>query len=176
MGAGKTTVGRKLAAARGLCFVDSDHEVESRTGVNIPFIFEKEGEAGFRRREHCAIDDLTQRCGIVLATGGGAVMDARNRAALKARGYVVYLHASVDHQLARTQHSDNRPLLQVADRRDTLARLLQMRDPLYREIADLVVHTDGRNARALVREIEEGLCRCSAAEAVLVAGEGSLMP
>lgn len=157
MGAGKTTVGRRLASARGMQFADSDHEVESRTGVNIAFIFEKEGEAGFRRREHCAIEDLTQRPNLVLATGGGAVMDPRNRAALAARGFVVYLHASVDHQLARTERSDNRPLLQVADRRDTLTRLFQMRDPLYREIADLIVQTDGRNARTLAREIEEHL-------------------
>jgi shikimate kinase len=103
---------------------------------------------------------------LVLATGGGAVMDPRNRAALSARGFVVYLHASVDHQLARTERSDNRPLLQVADRRDTLNRLFQMRDPLYRKIADLIVHTDGRNARTLVREIEEHLALRASADPV----------
>ena len=159
MGAGKTTVGRRLAEARGMEFVDSDHVVEARTGVNIAFIFEKEGEAGFRKREHAAIADLTQRSGLVLATGGGAVMDPVSRQLLAARGFVVYLHASVDHQIARTERTDNRPLLQVGDRRDTLQRLFLIRDPLYREIADLVVHTDGRNARTLAREIEDHLVR-----------------
>lgn len=159
MGAGKTTVGRRLAEARGMDFVDSDHEVEARTGVNIAFIFEKEGEAGFRKREHAAIADLSLRSNIVLATGGGAVMDPDSRRLLAARGFVVYLHASVDHQLARTERTDNRPLLQTGDRRDTLQRLFQLRDPLYREIADLVVHTDGRNARTLAREIEDHLFR-----------------
>lgn len=163
MGAGKTTVGRRLAEARGMDFVDSDHEVEARTGVNIAFIFEKEGEAGFRKREHAAIADLSLRSNIVLATGGGAVMDPDSRRLLAARGFVVYLHASVDHQLARTERTDNRPLLQTGDRRDTLQRLFQLRDPLYREIADLVVHTDGRNARTLAREIEDHLVRPGAA-------------
>lgn len=159
MGAGKTTVGRRLADARGMEFVDSDHVVEERTGVNIAFIFEKEGEAGFRRREHAAIADLVQRSNLVLATGGGAIMDPANRALMSARGFVVYLHASVDHQIARTERTDNRPLLQVGDRRDTLQRLFLIRDPLYREIADLVVPTDGRNARSLAREIEDFLVR-----------------
>lgn len=163
MGAGKTTVGRRLAEARGMEFIDSDHEVESRTGVDIAFIFEKEGEAGFRKREHAAIADLTQRHNLVLATGGGAVMDPASRALLAARGFVVYLHASVDHQMARTERTDNRPLLQVGDRRDTLQRLFLIRDPLYREIADLVVNTDGRNARSLAREIEDHLVRPPAA-------------
>ncbi len=159
MGAGKTTVGRRLAEARGMDFVDSDHEVEARTGVNVAFIFEKEGEAGFRKREHAAIADLTLRANLVLATGGGAVVDVESRKLLAARGFVVYLHASVDHQLARTERTDNRPLLQGGDRRDTLQRLFLIRDPLYREIADLVVHTDGRNARTLAREIEDHLAR-----------------
>lgn len=159
MGAGKTTVGRRLAEARRMEFIDSDQEVEARTGVNIAFIFEKEGEAGFRKRERAAIAELVQREGVVLSTGGGAVMDPDSRALLAARGFVVYLHASVDHQLARTERTDNRPLLQVGDRRDTLLRLFTLRDPLYREIADLVVHTDGRNARALAREIEDHYVR-----------------
>ena len=159
MGAGKTTVGRRLADARGMEFVDSDQVVEARTGVNIAFIFEKEGEAGFRKREHAAIADLTQRSNLVLATGGGAIMDPANRSLLSARGFVVYLHASVEHQIARTERTDNRPLLQVGDRRDTLQRLFLIRDPLYREIADLVVPTDGRNARSLAREIEDFLVR-----------------
>ncbi|HZR34721.1 MAG TPA: shikimate kinase AroK [Nevskia sp.] len=163
MGAGKTTVGRRLAAARGLDFADSDQEVEARTGVNIAFIFEKEGEAGFRRRERQAIADLTLRRGLVLATGGGAILDPENRQCLAARGFVVYLHASIEQQLARTERTDTRPLLQGGNRRETLERLFLTRDPLYREIADLVLHTDGRNARTLAREIEDHFARPAAA-------------
>lgn len=158
MGAGKSTVGKRLADVRGVEFVDSDIEIELRTGVDIPFIFEKEGEAGFRRRERAVIADLTQRHGIVLATGGGAILDPDNRQWLSARGFVVYLHASLDQQVHRTARAENRPLLNTSDdRRETLRRLFELRDPLYREIADLVVQTDGRNARTLVREIEEHL-------------------
>ncbi|HEX4873191.1 MAG TPA: shikimate kinase AroK [Nevskiaceae bacterium] len=163
MGAGKTTIGRRLAETRGLCFVDSDLEIESRTGVDIPYIFEKEGEAGFRRRERQMIAELTQRSGIVLATGGGAILDPDNRQHLAARGWVVYLHASVDQQEQRTARTDGRPLLQnVASRREVLERLFLQRDPLYREIADLVIETDGRNARQLARDIEDHLDRSSA--------------
>jgi len=159
MGAGKTTVGRRLAEARGMDFVDSDQEVEARTGVNIAFIFEKEGEAGFRRRERQAIGELTQRQCMVLATGGGAVLDADNRQWLAGRGFVVYLHASIEQQMARTERTDTRPLLQGGNRRETLEQLFSTRDPLYREIADLVLHTDGRNARTLAREIEDYFTR-----------------
>ncbi len=162
MGAGKTTVGRRLAQARGMEFADSDQEVEARTGVNIAFIFEKEGEAGFRRRERQAIAELTQRPGLVLATGGGAVLDPQNRQNLAARGFVVYLHASIEQQLARTERTDTRPLLQGGNRRETLEKLFLNRDPLYREIADLVLPTDGRNARTLAREIEERFSRTPA--------------
>jgi shikimate kinase len=158
MGAGKTTIGRRLAELRGLEFVDSDHEIEARTGVDIPYIFEKEGEAGFRKREKQVIADLTTRSGIVLATGGGAILDPDNRQSLSARGYVVYLHASVEQQLARTARAENRPLLQAStDRRETLTQLFATRDPLYREIADLVLVTDHRNAKTLVHDIERGL-------------------
>ena len=163
MGAGKTTIGRRLAEARGLEFIDSDQEVEARTGVTIAFIFEKEGEAGFRKRERQVICELSQRSGLVLATGGGAILDPDNRQWLAARGYVVYLHASIEQQLARTERTDTRPLLQGGNRRDTLERLFLTRDPLYREIADLVLPTDGRNARALAREIEEHLGRTASA-------------
>ena len=160
MGAGKTTVGKRLAESRGMEFVDSDHEIEARTGVDIAFIFEKEGESGFRKREKLVIADLTARSNIVLATGGGTVLDADNRHLLSARGFVVYLHASVDHQLHRTARTDNRPLLQGADdRKDVLEKLFSVRDPLYREIADLVLTTDGRNARVLARDIEDHLAR-----------------
>ena len=157
MGAGKTTIGRRLADNRGMQFLDSDQEVESRCGVEIAFIFEKEGEAGFRRREVQAIAELSALSGIVLATGGGAVMDAESRRLLSQRGIVIYLHASIEQQFARTARSDHRPLLQNGNRRETLECLFSIRDPLYREIADLVVETDGRNARALAREIEDFL-------------------
>jgi shikimate kinase len=159
MGAGKTAVGRELARLLGLDFVDSDSEIEARTGVDVAFIFEKEGEAGFRRREARAIDELTRRRNIVLATGGGAVLDPANRRALASRGTVIYLEASVKQQLARTRHSQHRPLLQTDDPRGRLAELLAGRDPLYREIADLVVTTDGRRVRQVAGEIRERLDR-----------------
>lgn len=160
MGAGKTTVGKRLADFRNLSFVDSDHEIEARTGVDISLIFEKEGEAGFRKREQQVIQELTQRHQIVLATGGGAVLESDTRKCLSARGFVVYLHATVEQQLFRTARTENRPLLQnVADRRQVLEDLLAARDPLYREVADLIVETDGRNARQLAREIEDHLDR-----------------
>jgi shikimate kinase len=157
MGAGKTTVGKRLAELRGMQFADSDHEVEHRTGVDVAFIFEKEGEAGFRKREKQVIAELTAGHNLVLATGGGAVLDAENRQCLAGRGFVVYLRATVDHQLRRTGHSDTRPLLQTGDRREVLEQLFTLRDPLYREVADLIVDTDGRNARALAQEIERHL-------------------
>ena len=157
MGAGKSAVGRQLARQLHLEFVDSDEEVEMRTGVDIPFIFEKEGEAGFRKREATVIDDLSQRDGIVLATGGGAIMDPQNRNNLGARGLVVYLHTSVDQQLSRTRKGRDRPLLDNDDPRGALETLMAAREPLYREIADLTVDTDGRKVRAVVDEIIERL-------------------
>ncbi|HSW15156.1 MAG TPA: shikimate kinase AroK [Solimonas sp.] len=158
MGAGKTTVGKRLAETLKLEFIDSDHEIELRTGVDIPYIFEKEGEPGFRRREKMTLADLTLRSQIVLATGGGSVLDPDNRQCLASRGFVVYLHASVDQQLARTSRSDNRPLLKnVQNRREILQRLFEQRDPLYREIADLVLDTDDRSAKLLVKEIQDHL-------------------
>lgn len=157
MGAGKSAVGRQLAEALRLAFIDSDDEIESRTGVDIPFIFEKEGEPGFRRREAALIDELSAREGIVLATGGGAVIDPQSRACLGARGFVVYLHASVEQQLSRTNRGRERPLLQTADPRAVLEGLFAVRDPMYREIADLVVATDGRRVKTVVREIIDHL-------------------
>ncbi|RMG27838.1 MAG: shikimate kinase AroK [Gammaproteobacteria bacterium] len=159
MGAGKSTIGRQLARVLGLPFEDSDRVIEARTGVDIPFIFEKEGEAGFRRREKAVIDELTRRDGIVLATGGGAVLDPDNRRRLAARGMVIYLHASVDQQLARTARDRNRPLLQTEDPRARLASLFAERDPLYREVADLVVETDGRSVREVVQRLQRLLRR-----------------
>ena len=153
MGAGKSAVGRHLARALHLDFVDSDDEVESRTGVDIPFIFEKEGEAGFRQREAAAIDDLSDRDGVVLATGGGAVMSPENRTRLAGRGFVVYLYTSVDQQVRRTARGRERPLLEGGDPQRILEDLFVSRDPLYREIADLVVETDGRKVRSVADEI-----------------------
>lgn len=153
MGAGKTSVGRQLAHALALDFVDADHEVERRAGVDIATIFEFEGEAGFRRRERLVIDELTQRDGIVLATGGGAVLDPANRHDLAERGRVVYLDTSVAEQLRRTRRDRGRPLLQSGDRRATLEKLYEERDPLYREVADIVVETNGRRRRSTVDRI-----------------------
>lgn len=157
MGAGKSAVGRQLARTLHLTFVDSDDEIESRTGVDIPFIFEKEGEEGFRKREAAAIDDLTRMDGVVLATGGGAVLSADNRSNLGGRGLVVYLYTSVDQQVTRTEKGRERPLLEKGDPREILEDLLQQRDPLYREIADLVVETDGRRVHAVASQIIENI-------------------
>ena len=153
MGAGKTTIGRQLARLLKREFFDSDREIEHRTGVNIPLIFELEGEPGFRSRERSVIDDLTLRPNIVLATGGGAILDADNRKHLTERGTVVYLETSVDQQLSRTGRDRNRPLLQTEDPKRRLEELLAVRDPLYREIADFAVPTDGRTARDVVNQI-----------------------
>jgi shikimate kinase len=157
MGAGKSAVGRQLGRMLHLDFIDSDDEIEARTGVDIPFIFEKEGEDGFRRRESRVIDELTQREGIVLATGGGAVIDPQNRNLLGARGFVIYLYTSVDQQLSRTQRGRERPLLENGEPREILESLMQERDPWYREVADLVVDTDGRKVKAVANEILEKL-------------------
>jgi shikimate kinase len=157
MGAGKSAVGRELARLLHRTFMDSDDELERRTGVDIPFIFEKEGEAGFRLRESRVIDELSQRDGVVLATGGGAVINPENRKHLGARGLVVYLYTTVAQQLVRTRRGRERPLLENGDRQKTLEELMAVRDPMYREIADLVVETDGRKVRAVANEIFERL-------------------
>lgn len=153
MGAGKTTVGRYLAELLNRQFIDSDHEIEARTGASIPWIFEKEGELGFRQREKAVISALTQLSNIVLATGGGAVTQAENRQHLHARGIVVYLYTPVEIQLLRTQRDRNRPLLQVEDPEKKLRELLALRDPLYREVAHVVVETNQGSARDLAQKI-----------------------
>ena len=130
---------------------------EARTGVDIPFIFEKEGEEGFRIREVKVIDELSQMDGVVLATGGGAIADADSRNRLGARGYVIYLYTSVKQQLERTQRGRNRPMLDTGDPEQVLEELMAVRDPLYREIADLIVDTDGRRVQTVAREIHESL-------------------
>ncbi|MDX1609150.1 MAG: shikimate kinase AroK [Halofilum sp. (in: g-proteobacteria)] len=159
MGAGKTTIGRQLARTLDLTFLDSDREIEHRSGVDIPTIFDFEGEAGFRRRERAMIDELTQRDDVVVATGGGAVLDADNRNDLASRGTVVYLETSVEEQLRRTRHDRKRPLLQAEDRRATLEKLQAQRDPLYREIAGIVVTTDGSRRGSTVERIVRALGR-----------------
>ena len=157
MGAGKTTIGRILARKLGKRFVDSDHEIEARTGASIPWIFEIEGEESFRRRESEVIRDLCGQDGIVLATGGGAVLSADNRARLAAGGTVVYLRANVHNILQRTGHDKNRPLLQTADPRRKLEELLIQREPLYREIAQLVIDTGRPNVQSMVQTILDQL-------------------
>jgi len=149
MGAGKTTVGRALAQRSGLRFVDSDHEIEQEQGCSIAALFSRVGEAGFRDIEARAIDALTQRDGIVLATGGGAVLRAENRKALRERGTVVYLRASPDDLAHRLRHDRSRPLLQQGDARAKLHELFRVRDPLYRETAHFVIDT-GRPSAALL--------------------------
>ena len=151
MGAGKTTVGRLLARHYGCTFHDSDHEIEARTGVKIPVIFEIEGETGFRRREEAAIAELTALSGIVLATGGGVVLSAANRERLKKSGVVIYLRGSPEHLYERTRHDRNRPLLQTDNPLDTLRELYRQRDPLYREIADIVVDTGRQSVSGMTR-------------------------
>jgi len=153
MGAGKTTIGRILARKLGLRFIDSDHEIEARTGASIPWIFEIEGEQSFRRREAEVIRDLTSQDGIVLATGGGAILSADNRALLAERGTVIYLRASVNSILARTAHDKNRPLLQTADPRKKLEELTQQRESLYEEVADIVIDTGRPNVQSMVHTI-----------------------
>ncbi len=162
MGAGKTTVGKLLAKHLHKTFLDSDHELEQRTGVNIPLIFELEGEEGFRARESALIRELAQRRDIVLATGGGAVLRPENRAALANGGTVVYLNASVEDLWLRTRHDRNRPLLQTADPKARLRELLAQRDPLYREIADIIVTSGHHSVNHVVREIEQKLAALAA--------------
>ena len=157
MGAGKTTIGRQLAAALSCEFLDSDLEIQRRTGVDIPTIFEFEGESGFRRREQQVIDELTQRQPVVLATGGGAILNEQNRRHLTSRGFVVYLNCSPEQQYARTERDRNRPLLHTGDPLQRLRELMQERDPLYRQVADLVISTERRNAASVVKEIRSRL-------------------
>jgi 3-dehydroquinate synthase len=157
MGAGKTTIGRLLARKLNRRFVDSDHEIEARTGATIPWIFEIEGEACFRKREADVIRDLSAQDGLVLATGGGAVLNPESRAYLAERGTVIYLRASIGSILQRTSHDKNRPLLQTADPRAKLEELLEQRDPLYREIADLVIDTGRPNVQSMVQTILDQL-------------------
>lgn len=157
MGVGKTTIGRVLAEILGLNFLDSDREIEASTGADIPWIFDVEGEKGFRLRESRMIDQLTRRKNIVLATGGGAVLSEKNRKCLAKRGVVVYLRASIRQQVDRTSRDKNRPLLQTADPEKKIRELMKIRDPLYREVADIIVDTNRRNARTVSIDISRRL-------------------
>lgn len=153
MGVGKTTIGKVLAECLGLEFFDSDREIEATTGADIPWIFDVEGEDGFRVREVRMIDELSRRQNIVLATGGGAVLSEKNRKRLRKRGKVVYLRASINQQLERTSRDKNRPLLQTADPEKKIRELMKIRDPLYREVAHLIIDTNRRNARSVSLDI-----------------------
>lgn len=157
MGAGKTSVGRMLARKLGKTFYDSDQVIEARTGVRIPVIFELEGEGGFRSRESAVIEELTRLSGIVLATGGGAVLAESNRQLLRSRGVVVYLRASVNELWGRTRHDRNRPLLNTPDPLARLRDLHAQRDPLYREVAHVVVDTGTQSVKSLVQRLERQL-------------------
>ena len=157
MGAGKSTVGRLLARRLKLRFLDCDHEIERRCGVKIPVIFEIEGEAGFRARESEALAELTGLKGIVLATGGGAVLSAGNRRCLAEHGTVVYLRARPEDLYGRVRHDRNRPLLATADPLGKLRQLYEERDPLYREVADIVVETGAQSVQTLARLLLEKL-------------------
>ncbi|MBP8198260.1 MAG: shikimate kinase AroK [Chromatiaceae bacterium] len=157
MGAGKSTIGRQLAEALSFRFEDSDHEIQRRTGVDISTIFEYEGEEGFRNREQQAIADLTNQEGIVLATGGGAILREVSRQNLAARGVVIYLHCSPEQQFSRTNRDRNRPLLQTEDPLERLRQLMDEREPFYRQVADLVVSTEKRGTASVVKEIRRRL-------------------
>ncbi len=157
MGAGKTTIGKQLARHLGLAFADTDSEIERRTGADIPWIFDVEGEQGFRDREEQVVADMTQLNDIVLATGGGVVMRPGNRSHLAQRGFVVYLHATIREQLRRTARDRKRPLLQSGKPETVLKELMAVRDPLYREIADYVIDTDGSSPRTVAQRLQVAL-------------------
>ena len=157
MGAGKSTVGKILADELGLEFLDTDREIEERTGADIAWIFDVEGEEGFRKREAAMLDELTARTGVLVATGGGAILREENRKRLVSRGTVVYLDAPLEQQVERTGHDRNRPLLQDGNPREILEGMHAERDPLYREVADHVFRADKRSARMLASEIARAL-------------------
>jgi shikimate kinase len=153
MGAGKTTIGRRLAKSLHRKFVDADQELERRTGASVALIFDVEGESGFRERESRVIAELTQLDDVVLATGGGAILDPDNRAVLTTRGFVVYLHATVEKLIQRTRRDSSRPLLMTDDPTTRMRELLEQRDSIYRTVADLVIDTGKLNLSEVVKEI-----------------------
>ncbi len=153
MGAGKSTIGRMLARELGYRFTDSDRIIEERCGANIPWIFDVEGEEGFRQRETAILSELAGQPQTVLATGGGAVMREENHSHLKRDSLVVYLKTSIEQQIERTRKDKNRPLLQNDDRQAVLRRLFALRDPLYTKLADIVMFTDKKSPRLVVRQL-----------------------
>jgi shikimate kinase len=157
MGAGKSTIGRLLAAELHLPFCDTDKAIEDRCGADIPWIFDVEGEDGFRARESSMLAELSEDNGLVLATGGGIVLLAENRKMLRSRGFVVYLRASVDQQTARTAKDKNRPLLKLGEPREVLEQLMLVRDPLYSEVADMMIETDSRSPKDVAKDIAKKL-------------------
>lgn len=161
MGAGKTTVGRLLGELLRQDFFDSDAEIEKATGADIPWIFDVEGEAGFRKRERKMIDFLTSKENIVLATGGGSVTAEESRRMLRERGDVVYLRASIDQQIRRMSGDNLRPLLQVEEREAKIRQLFAIRDPFYKEVSDISIETNRRNARFVAKEIHRQLNKIS---------------
>ena len=162
-GAGKTTIGRQLARRMQRSFIDADHEIEARTGVRIPLIFDIEGEQGFRDREAKVIADLASRMDLVIATGGGAVLRPENRAALRQGGTVIYLNAAPGLLFERTRLDPNRPLLQVEDPRKKIEDLFAQRDPLYREVADIVINSLGGSVGQLLKQVERQIQKKCAA-------------
>ena len=157
MGSGKSTVGRHLADLLDCPFIDSDAEIESRAGADIPWIFDVEGEAGFRRRETTVLKNLVEQPAAVIATGGGAILATENRELMARAGVVVFLNVSVAQQLKRTGSGEGRPLLQQGDREETLTQLMAEREPLYRALADVIISAGGGNARKVARQIEATL-------------------
>lgn len=153
MGAGKSTVGRMLSARLGFSFVDTDHLIEERSGADIPWIFDVEGEEGFRARETAILDSLQGASQHVIATGGGIVMRPENHQRLRDLGSVVYLTASIEQLVARTSKDRKRPLLQVPDPKAKIIELLKLRDPIYRQVADYILETDGRNSKWVVNHL-----------------------
>lgn len=153
MGAGKSTIGKYLAEHLKLRFEDTDTEIEARTGADIPWIFDVEGEEGFRDREEQVVEEMTQWDDIVLATGGGVILRPANRRVLASRGFVVYLYATVDEQVRRTRRDRRRPLLQDGDPEEILRDLMAVRDPLYREIADHIIQTDECSPRTVAQRL-----------------------
>lgn len=153
MGSGKTTIGRQLAKQLNMSFFDSDHEIEAKTGANIPLIFELEGEQGFRKRETAMLDELSQKNNTILATGGGAVLTLENRKMLRQRGIVIYLSATLEQLWERTRLDKNRPLLQTENPRKKIETLLEQRDPLYKEIADIIIDTGTGNVKSTIKQI-----------------------
>ena len=159
MGSGKTTIGNELAKELDLNFYDSDKEIELKTGVEIPYIFEKEGEVGFRIREMQIIQDLTKLKSIVLSTGGGSIISEKVRENLKNTGIIIFLEASIEKQLLQTSYNDNRPLLEDGDKRSNLEKIYRLRKPIYKNISDIEINTNDKNIKLIIADIKKKLNR-----------------